>query len=161
MWENTIVAKPEEIERMSETMPMISLDWLLPEIALMSIELTRETMWISNIPESKLVGGLDSGAVDAIADSISVFEARTGHGDLISLTWDKNPNRLDGQPIFEFTHWLHLPTLPCWSQRVTETKQKHISSGCIKLSMRDKFQEVHVWLSSAWNGWFAVDEETR
>ena len=108
-----------------------------------------------------LVGGLDSGAVDAIADSISVFEARTGHGDLISLTWDKNPNWLDGQPVFEFSHWLHLSTLPCWSQRVTETKQKHISSGCIKLSMRDKFQEVHVWLSSAWNGWFAVDEETR
>ena len=42
MWENAIVAKPEEIERMSETMPMISLDRLLPEITLMSVELSEK-----------------------------------------------------------------------------------------------------------------------
>ena len=34
--EKEIDAIPEEIERMSFTKPMISLDWRLPEIALMS-----------------------------------------------------------------------------------------------------------------------------
>ena len=35
-------AKPEEIERMSFTKPMISLDWKLPEITLMSVELLEK-----------------------------------------------------------------------------------------------------------------------
>ena len=37
-------AKPEEIDRMLLTMPMISFDWKLPEIALTSVELLERNL---------------------------------------------------------------------------------------------------------------------
>lgn len=43
-WRNTIDANPEETERMSETTPMISLDWSLPLIARMSVKLSEKTL---------------------------------------------------------------------------------------------------------------------
>lgn len=43
-WKNTIDANPEETERMSETTPMISLDWSLPLIARMSVKFSEKTL---------------------------------------------------------------------------------------------------------------------
>ena len=45
---------------MSETIPMISLDWMLPKIALMSVELSEKTLSDENSREFAMQNALHS-----------------------------------------------------------------------------------------------------
>lgn len=65
-WEKEIVTNSEEITWISSTIPMISLDWILPVIALKSVELSERTLRFKNSKVSAMQRADHTARVSAI-----------------------------------------------------------------------------------------------